>query len=101
MRDLLRVEPIGLGLDAAPLDRESMRAMVVGGGQREVLIEQLVLPAGRTAGVAIGDVAGLAFEPPPVVEPIAAFHLMGRGGAAPDEAGGETKGRTHGSELSK
>src|SRR6185503_4905095 len=74
------------GLDAAPLEREPMRVVPVALGEGEVLVEQVPVPAGIAAPRAVEDRAGLLLEPPPVVEAIAAFDLMGRSRCAPQKA---------------
>ena len=77
-------------LDPAPFDREPMGVVAPRPGQIEILLEQLVVPAGIAGPER--QLAGL-LERPPVVRAIAAFDLMRGRGGTPQEAGRKTKGR--------
>ena len=72
-----------------------MRAVVIGGGEREVLVELLVVPARVAAAVAVGDRAGTLLESPPVVPAIAALDLVSRGRGTPQEAVGKAEAVSH------
>ena len=88
VRDRSCVDPAALGRDPAPLERESVGVVTVGGRQREVLVEALVMPARRAALVAAVDPAWDLLESPPVVLVVAALDLVGGGRGAPmDESG--------------
>ena len=84
--DLGGIEAVGRGLDPAPLERQAVHAVPVGGGQRPVLVEALVVEAGVAAGTAVARGAGSLLEAPPVVEPVAALDLVRRRGGPPPEA---------------
>ena len=77
-----------------------MRVVAVGRGQREVGIETLPVAAGVAAAAAAGDRAGSLLESPPVVERVAAFHLVGARGGTPEEAGGEREWAYHARQAS-
>ena len=83
-----------LGLDAAPLEGESVGTETQVGDQGDVL----GIPIERIAGVAAHiDAAGsgVVLELPPVVVHVAAFDLVGSRGRAPQEAVGKSD-RGHG-----
>lgn len=84
--DRRAVDVSGLGLDPAPFDREAVRVVSVGLGEREIGVEPLPVPDGIAAlqvGIAVLDALLVA---PPVVVPVAALDLMRGGGGAPQEA---------------
>ena len=98
----VEVEALGVGraaalrLDAGPGDREPVGAKAQVGHERGVLAVAVVVVGGHVAGVAAGDPAGHAAEGVPDGGAAAALasgalHLVGGGGGAPDEAGGEQR----------
>jgi len=83
VRDRARVDAAARGLDAAPLEREPVRAVPVRLRQREVRIEAMVVIARVPAAAPAAHDARALLEPPPVVEAIAALDLVRRGRGAP------------------
>src|SRR3954470_15613119 len=73
-----------LGLDAAPLDRESVRTEAELTAQRHVLGPAVPGVAGVAARFAAPRCRGV-LPLPPVVVPVATLDLMGRGGGPPEE----------------
>src|SRR5262245_55290687 len=84
--DLASVDASGLGFEAAPFEREPVRVVAVASGEREVLVEALVVAASGSADVAVRDLAGQLLESPPVVEAVVALDLMRGSRGAPLEA---------------
>ena len=73
----------GLGLEAAPFERESMRVLPQLGRQRQVRFGASAPPAARVTGAAaVSDAARLDFPGRPIVGGVAALHLMRRRRAA-------------------
>src|SRR5437867_10226153 len=99
--DGVGIDASRLGLEAAPFQGQPVGVVGVGGGQGEILVEALVMPARIAAPVAASDGARLLLEPPPIVEAVAALHLMGGGGGSPQEAAREwVDGGVHGDGVS-
>src|SRR5262249_30683571 len=65
VHDLAAIDAPLLGLEAAPLERQAVRVVPIAGGQREVFVEALVMPASGSAHVAVRDLAGQLLESPP------------------------------------
>jgi hypothetical protein len=77
-----------LGLDAAPLGREAVRAQPEVGDEGEVLVRAVPRVAGVARRLGAGGALGV-LPGPPVVVPVAALDLVGRGRGAPLEPVGE------------
>src|SRR5919201_6691898 len=57
--------------------------------QGEVAVVAAVMITGGVGAFAVADVAGCLFPLPPVIDMVAAFHLVGCGRGAPQKIGGE------------
>src|SRR5262249_23710212 len=74
-------------LEPAPFERQPVRVVAVRGGEREVVVEALPVPACIAAAAATPNHAGELLEAPPVVPRVAAFHLMRARRRAPQQPG--------------
>src|ERR1700688_2587967 len=91
MAELARVELALGGLDARPLDREAVRVLLHLAEQREILAVSVVVVAGDSGRVTVGNPTRLLFELPPVVVAVITFDLVGGAGGAPEETVGESQ----------
>ena len=91
--DGLGVEPPFLRLDPAPLHRHAMGVLPHLGGQIQIRFRAAGRPpaAGLPRAIAPPDAAGLPLPGPPLVVAVVPFDLVGGGGGAPQEPGGEAQ----------
>src|SRR5947208_1184016 len=80
-----------VGLDAAPLERETVGVEAQVGEQTDILGPAVPVVAGVAARLLAGR-GRIMLPHPPVVVPVAALDLVGGGGGAPHEALGEAAG---------
>ena len=79
------VKPVGVRLDAAPLDRQEQRAQTQLLGQVEIGLKPTEMVRGDLRIGTVANAAGPLFPAPPVVGIIATFDLMGRQRRPPHE----------------
>jgi hypothetical protein len=80
---------VGLRLDAAPLDGDTLRVLVTFGGAVEVLPPAPAPPIAGQPRLAVG--VALLLPLPPLVVGVVALHLVGGRRAAPQEPAREVK----------